>query len=129
MAALKPLRRAWLWLALWWLAVLAVIVVCLMPPPPLPPLPDNSDKVEHFLTYFLLAAGAVQLWRGSRTLLVVGLGLVVMGIGIEWAQGAWTVTRMADPMDALANSLGVVAGMATALTPLRDWLLKAQSSR
>ncbi|WP_305804311.1 VanZ family protein [Stenotrophomonas sp. YIM B06876] len=128
-AALKPLRRPWLWLGLWWIAVLAVVVVCLMPPPPLPPLPDNSDKIEHLLAYFLLAAGAVQLWRSGRVLLGIGLGLVAMGIGIEWAQGAWTDTRMADPMDALANSLGVVAGMATALTPLRDWLLRAQARR
>jgi hypothetical protein len=31
---------------------------------------------------------------------------------------------MADPMDAIANTVGVLAGMATALTPLRDLLLR-----
>ncbi len=118
----KPLRHLGLWAAIWWLAVLAVVVVCLMPPPPLS-LPDGGDKVEHFLAYFLLAGSAVQLYRRGRPLLWVGLGLVLMGIGIEFAQGALTVTRMADPMDALANSVGVLAGLATALTPARDLLL------
>lgn len=127
--ALKPLRRPWLWAGLWWCAVLVVIAVCLLPPPPMPELPRNSDKVEHFLAYFVLAASAVQLWRGWRSLARVALGLVAMGVGIEWAQGALTETRLADPMDALANTLGVVAGIATAATPLRDLLLRLQPQR
>ena len=34
-----------------------------------------------------------------------------------------TATRMADPRDALANTLGVLAGFATVLTPLSRLLL------
>jgi VanZ family protein len=122
---LKPLRHARWWLGLWCVALLGVIAVCLIPPPPLA-LPPNSDKLEHFLAYFVLAACAVQLFATRRVLGAVALGLVLMGIGIEWAQGALTATRMADPMDALANTSGVVAGMLTALTPLRDLLLRLQ---
>ncbi len=120
---IKPLRRPRLWTALWLLAVLVVIVVCLIPPPPIP-LPENSDKGEHFLAYFILAGSAVQLFRRGTPLLWVGLGLVLMGIGIEFAQGAFTDNRVADPMDAIANTMGVLAGMATALTPMRDLLLR-----
>ncbi|AWB79907.1 MULTISPECIES: membrane protein [Stenotrophomonas] len=120
---IKPLRRPRLWTALWFSAVLLVIVVCLIPPPPIP-LPENGDKGEHFLAYFILAGSAVQLFRRGRPLLWVGVGLVLMGIGIEFAQGALTDDRMADPMDALANTIGVLAGLATALTPLRDLLLR-----
>ncbi|HDS1579716.1 VanZ family protein [uncultured Stenotrophomonas sp.] len=120
---IKPLRRPRLWSVLWALAVLLVIVVCLIPPPPIP-LPENSDKGEHFLAYFILAGSAVQLFRRGRPLLWVGVGLVLMGIGIEFAQGALTSNRTADPMDAIANTIGVLAGMATALTPLRDLLLR-----
>lgn len=127
--AVKPLRRPWLWLGLWWAAVALVIVVCLIPPPPLPQLPENSDKVEHFLAYFALAAAAVQLWASRRALLWCGLGLVAMGIGIEWAQSALTETRMADPLDAMANTVGVLAGLATVLTPWRDVLLQLQPAR
>jgi len=120
---LKPLRFPRVWLALWWLAIAITIVVCLIPPPPLA-LPQNSDKVEHFLAYFLLAAAAVQIYRTRAALLWAGAGLVLLGVGIEFLQGALTTDRMADPMDALANSIGVVVGMATVFTPLRDLLLR-----
>jgi VanZ family protein len=125
---IKPLRHARFWLSLWGAAVLAVIVVCLIPPPPLD-LPQNSDKVEHFLAYFLLAASAVQVFATHRALWVAGVGLVLMGVGIEWAQGALTDNRMADPIDALANTSGVVAGMLIALTPLANLLLRLQPRR
>ncbi|WP_343651819.1 VanZ family protein [Stenotrophomonas sp.] len=120
---IKPLRRPRLWAALWALAVLVVIVVCLIPPPPMD-LPKNSDKVEHFLAYFILAGSAVQLFRRGRPLLWAGVGLVLMGVCIEFAQGALTSNRSADAMDAIANTIGVLAGMAITFTPLRDLLLR-----
>lgn len=120
---LKPLRYPRVWLALWAGTVLSVVVVCLMPPPPLA-LPEGSDKIEHFLAYFVLAGSAVQLYRRGRALWVAGIGLVLMGVGIEIAQGALTASRMADPMDAAANTLGVLAGLATVLTPWRDLLVQ-----
>lgn len=121
---LKPLRRPRFWLGLWWLAVISVIVVCLIPPPPLPDLPKNSDKVEHFLAYFVLAGSAVQIYRTRAALWWAALGLVLMGIGVEFAQGALTDNRSADPADAVANTLGVMAGMAIRFTPLRDLLVR-----
>ncbi|MEO8365301.1 MAG: VanZ family protein [Pseudoxanthomonas sp.] len=124
-AALKPLRWPRTWLALWMLAILALIVVCLIPLDGLPPLPDNSDKVEHVLGYFILAATAVQLFAGRRALSIAALGLVALGIGVEIAQG-FTTYRSSDPADALANSIGVLLGMATALTPWRDLLLRLE---
>ena len=120
---LKPLRWPRFWLALWWLAIAATIAVCLVRLPPMA-LPDNSDKVEHFLAYFLLAGSAVQIYRTRAALVWAGVGLVGMGIGIEFAQGALTATRMADPMDVLANSIGVVAGLCLTFTPLRDLLVR-----
>ena len=124
MAALRAFHRPAVWLALWLLAIAAVIAVCLGPPPALPPLPSNSDKVEHFLTYVLLAFGAVQLFATRRALLLAGLGLVLLGIGIEFAQGALTADRSADPLDALANTLGVLAGLSFARTRVRGWALQ-----
>jgi VanZ family protein len=121
---LKPLRHPRFWLGLWALAIALVIAVCLMPPPPLPPLPNNSDKVEHLLGYFLLAGSAVQLFAGRRALLVAALGLVALGIGIEFAQGLLTTDRLADPLDALANTAGVALGLGVRWTPWRDLLLR-----
>ena len=125
----KPLRNLRFWIGLWAFAVLVVIVACLIPPPPMPSLPENGDKLEHFAAYFLLASSAVQLFRRGRMLLLVGVALVAMGVCIEFAQGALTATRSADPFDALANTVGVVVGLATAFTPLRDLLLRLQPRR
>lgn len=122
--SLKPFRRPWLWAGLWCAGVAATVVLSLMPVPDLGRLPSGGDKVEHFLTYALLAAGAVQLYPRWRSLLSVGIGLVVMGIGLEYAQGALTTYRMMDRADALANTLGVIAGLGLQLTPWRDLLLR-----
>jgi VanZ family protein len=121
--ALKPLRRPWLWSGLWSLAIAAVVVASLLPTANLPEVP-GGDKLHHFFAYFVLAAAAVQLYARWPSLLGAGLGLVLMGVGLEHAQGVLTETRMADYWDAMANTLGVVAGLATRLTPWRDALLR-----
>ena len=123
---LKPLRRPGLWLGLWLLAIAVVIGVCLMPGADLPPVPRNIDKIEHALAFFVLAASAVQLFNPGRALLAAAVGLVLLGVGIEFAQAAFTVDRSADPLDALADSVGVLLGLATAMTPWCDVLLKMQ---
>ena len=119
--AIKPLCWPWLWLGLWWLALLVVVVLSLVPPPAVD-MPKHGDKFEHLLAYAVLAAAAVQLWRPGRPLLLAGLGLVLMGVLLEFAQGGLTATRQADPLDALANTLGVTLGLLTVFTPWRDLL-------
>ncbi|MGH8060487.1 MAG: VanZ family protein [Pseudoxanthomonas sp.] len=123
---LKPLRHPWLWLGLWLLAIAVVIGVCLVPGADLPPMPRNIDKIEHALAFFVLAASAVQLFNPGRALLGAAAGLVLLGVGIEFAQAAFTVDRSADPLDALADSIGVLLGLATAMTPWCDVLLRMQ---
>lgn len=126
---LKPLRRPRAWLALWWCAIVTTIVASLLPAFLLPEVPAGGDKAEHVGGYFLLAAAAVQLFAARRVLLRAGAGLVLLGIGLEIAQGLLTTTRQMDPWDALANSVGVLAGLVTVLTPLRDWLLQIDRRR
>lgn len=125
---MKPLRHPRAWLALWWLAIVLTVVVCLVPAPDLPHAP-GGDKFQHFVAYFLLAASAVQLYSGRRTLLRVGIGLVALGIAIEFAQAAFTATRAMEAWDVVADALGVLAGLATSLTPLRDVLLRIDGRR
>ena len=120
--SLKPLRWPWAWCALWCLAIAAVVAFSLMPAVDLPDAP-GSDKLHHFFAYFALAASAVQLFARWPSLLGAGIGLVLLGIGLEWAQGTLTDTRQMERADALANALGVIAGLATRLTPVRDLLL------
>ena len=119
----KPLRRPLLWGGLWIAAIAAVVVVSLAPSVPMPDVPDG-DKLGHFLAYFALAAAAVQLYARWPALLGAGVGLVLLGIGLEYAQGALTQTRMQDSADAFANTLGVIVGLSTRLTPFRDVLLQ-----
>ncbi len=126
----KPFAPPWhrLWPALWWLAVIAVVVLSLVPTPQMD-LPRDSDKVQHVLAYAVLAAAAVQVFRSGRALLVAAIGLVSMGVLLEFVQGAATTYRMADPADALANALGVALGLSTALSPWRDALLRWSGGR
>ncbi len=126
--SLKPFAHPWLWCGLWCLGIAALVVLSLMPGPPMPDFED-SDKVGHFLAYGLLAAGAVQLFARWSSLLGAGLGLVLLGIGMEYAQGAFTDYRVLDARDALANTIGVIAGLGTQLTPLRDLLLRLDRRR
>lgn len=126
LVALKPLRRPWLWMSLWLLAIIVVVGVCLMPSADLPPMPRDIDKVEHALAFFMLAACAVQLFAPGRPLLFAGAGLVLLGVGIEFAQEAFTFDRSADPFDALADTIGVMLGVATVMTPWRDVLLRME---
>lgn len=124
--ALKPLRHPRIWLGAWIGALLATVVASLLPVFLLPVVPPGGDKVEHLGGYALLAAAAVQLFAARRTLWRAAIGLVALGVGLEIAQGLFTTTRQMDVFDALANTAGVGLGMATALTPLRDLLLRLQ---
>ncbi|UXA51929.1 VanZ family protein [Xanthomonas prunicola] len=121
---LRPFHRPRLWVGLWIAAIVVVIAVCLGPPPEIPELPDDSDKAEHFLTFALLCWGAVQLFATRRAQVVAAICLVALGIGIEIAQGALTTNRSADPYDALADTLGIAAGLCLAWTPLRFVMLR-----
>lgn len=122
--SLKPFRRPLLWSALWMLAVAVVVVASLVPLQGLPDVPRNFDKIEHFVAYAALAAGAVQLFARRLSWGFVCVLLVLMGIGLEHLQAQMAIGRMLDRNDALANAAGVLAGLATAFTPWRDALLR-----
>jgi VanZ family protein len=117
----KALRWPGLWLGLWILMIVAVVVLSLGAPPPGPDIPA-SDKWEHLTAYGALALVAVQLFRPGRALLLAAIGLVLLGVGLEIAQGTLTTDRMMDWRDAVANTAGVGLGMLTSRTPVRDLL-------
>lgn len=123
--SLKPFRRPWLWAGLWMLAIAAVVIGSLLPGRSLP----GSDKLEHFAAYAALSAGAVQLFARRLSWAFICLLLVLMGIGLEYLQASMKLGRMLDRNDALANTFGVLLGLATAFTPLRDALLRLDGGR
>ncbi|HHW4677919.1 MAG TPA: antibiotic resistance protein VanZ [Xylella sp.] len=124
----RPRWRPMLWSCLWIALILAVIIASLLPQRALPQVPPGGDKVEHILSYFLLAWGAAALFTRSLIVLAVGAGLVLLGIGMEFAQAAFTIDRIADPADALANMAGVALGLLMRLTPLGDVLVWLDAS-
>ena len=106
------------------LAVAVVVIGSLMPAQGLPKVPDGFDKLEHFGAYAVLAAGAVQLFARRLSWGFVCVILVLMGIALEYLQAQMGLGRMLDRQDALANTIGVLIGLATAFTPWRDALLR-----
>lgn len=122
--SLKPFRRPWLWAGLWILVISIVVIGSLMPAHDLPKVPRGFDKLEHFGAYAVLAAGAVQLFARRLSWGFVCVILVLMGIALEYLQAQMGLGRMLDRQDALANTIGVLIGLATAFTPWRDALLR-----
>ena len=125
---MKDLRLPWLWLGIWLVLIAATIAVSLGPPASGPDIPA-SDKWMHGLTYGGLALVAVQVFRPGRPLLLAAAGLVLLGVGLEIGQGTLTSDRTMDWHDAVANSIGVALGTATAWLPLRDLLLRLAPAR
>ncbi|GAA1520154.1 VanZ family protein [Nocardioides humi] len=120
---MKSFRHPGLWLGVWLALLLAVVVLSLAPPPPTPDVPQG-DKWQHLLTYAGLALVAVQIFRPGRALALAAAATVLLGIGLEVAQGTLTTDRMMDWRDALANTAGVALGTASVLLPVRDVLLR-----
>jgi len=66
----------------------------------------------------------VQIFATRRALMTAGAGLVALGVAIEIAQDALTTTRMMDAGDVIANTMGVLLGLATHFAPMRDVLAR-----
>lgn len=114
---LRDFARPWLWLGVWLFGWALCIALSLLPPIPLGG-PQDSDKIGHFLAYFILSAWAVSIFRTRGVQGLAALSLVALGLGIEWAQASLTDTRQGDLRDALANTLGIALGFALSFTPL-----------
>lgn len=122
-ALLREFERPWLWCALWLLMIGVVIATCLLPAHDLPPPPfSNFDKIEHFTAYLGLSVYAGMLFARLRGQALATAGLIAMGVALEFAQATLTDSRSGDAADALANSLGALAGLFVARTPVALWL-------
>ena len=123
-----------LWLLLGWLYVLLVLYGSLSRVPDIDMPFDNTDKLIHFLMYFILAGWFVQLYsRRSQRIVILG-SAILLGIIIEFLQGL-TAYRSFDMLDALANSIGAISAFLLAGTSLAlllkrfdNWLYQRRNS-
>jgi VanZ family protein len=104
-----------------WLLWLATVLVGTLLPANSAPLHELgrlalSDKLEHFIAYFGLAAPLPFLgeWRAGRMALWCAC-LVAFGFALEVAQ-MFAPGRSPDFWDGVADSIGVVCGAVLGLT-------------
>ncbi|KWS04992.1 hypothetical protein AZ78_2542 [Lysobacter capsici AZ78] len=122
-AWLREFEHPALWVALWLAMIAVVIATCLLPARDLPPTPFSQfDKIEHFSAYLAMSAYAGMLFARMRPQAIAAIGLIAMGVGLEFAQARLTDSRSGDAADALANGLGALAGLFLARTPVALWL-------
>jgi VanZ family protein len=101
----------WIAAIVWTVAILVGIII---PDQSLPQGPDMGiDKLVHFGLFFVFSV----LWMeaGSSKYLplwVLGGGLLY-GLSTEYLQGLLPVARTPDPIDALINAAGTLAGTAS----------------
>lgn len=107
------------WLVIGWTLVVLAVLVSLLPGKELPHTGMN-DKFEHSITYALLALWFAGIYPRSRYI-VIAIALFIMGVGIEWAQGAMHLGRQTDVRDVVANTGGIAIGLTLALIGLGGW--------
>ncbi len=95
------------------IGLLAVTALSLLP---LDTVPDLGlwDKVNHVMAYAALALAGGLGFTGLRSLLLVGIGLLILGAGLEIAQAALP-SRSPSANDALANLIGISLGSIAAV--------------
>ena len=90
-------------------ALAVIFALAMIPLPMVPMVVAFQDKVEHCGAFAVLM---LMGWAGwpSRASRVAG-GLVLYGLLIEVAQDQLTTNRVGDPLDWLADSLGIAIGL------------------
>lgn len=121
-ASLRQFGRPRLWLGMWLAGWLLCIVLSLVSPVQIGIDLENGDKLGHFLAYATLSAWSVMIYATRRAQWAAAASLVLLGVAMELAQSQFTVDRLMDARDALANTIGVAVGHGVAWTRARGWL-------
>jgi VanZ family protein len=109
---------------LWWRLgfgfVALAVLVCLVPSEELPKAFEFNDKLSHMAGYAALAAYFTGLVARSSWWKIL-VALLLLGIAIELAQSMMHAGRVGDPRDVLANSCGMLLGLALGWLGLSRW--------
>lgn len=85
-----------------------------------------NDKLLHVAVYGCLMGWFAQIFRNDLTRILLAVGFVLMGVGMEYIQ-ATVPTRQFEFLDMIANTCGVVLAWALAYTwmgGILDWFEK-----
>lgn len=100
----RPVR-----LGLYALAVAILFAICVVPSQDLPD-PGVGDRFEHAAAWFVLTATGYVLAPNRR--LAIPAFALAFGVLIEALQGVMGLGRHADPLDLVADLVGVSAAVA-----------------
>ena len=90
---------------------------------------DNGDKFGHLASYVLVTLWLAQLYTELRQRVWLVVGMVALGIALEYAQSA-TSYRSFEVADMAADAIGVALGWLAApprLPNFLDWTKKRLS--
>jgi len=121
---LRPLRYRRIWLALGFLGVAVMLVLSLAPNVGGPTF-SGADKIEHTVGYIAMTSWFAALFE-RRGYWLLALLLLLLGIGVEFAQEWMSIGRMGDWRDVVANTIGI--GLALLIASLRreSWLARVE---
>lgn len=97
-----------LWLAIGLFGIALLVVLSLLPVMVALPV-SNGDKLGHLLAYTVLMGWFAQILRTPGLLVAVALGLLGLGVGLEFLQQY--TGRYFEYRDMLANTLGIALGL------------------
>jgi hypothetical protein len=120
-AAIEHLRREKLWVVIGLGFVVLVIFLSVTPQPLKAPTVDNF-KTGHILAYTWCMLWFCQIWRDGMHRLVIALGLLILGIGLEFVQDNLPWHRDFAVADMVDDAIGVGIGFAIGFTPLANIL-------
>ncbi len=119
----KNLRLRRLWLLCGWAMLVAAVWLSLIGTPPQVVEIPHLDKLKHLLAYAVLMGwfGQIYTTQGAQRSWLIGL--VLMGIMLEFLQG-WGGVRFFEYADMLANTLGALLGYWLTRGPLAGTLAR-----
>lgn len=118
-------RRLWI-VAI--LVVAGIIVFTSLVPHPFLPNQSGSDKLGHYLAYFVLALMASGVVSAERLPLAM-LRCFLLGLALEAAQAFLTENRLAEWTDLLANAAGVATAWIVSAGGRAGWAMRVAARR
>ena len=120
----EPLHHRPLWQAIG-IALVAFVIYQSLTPAPIEVEVGEGNRLGHLTAYGTLMIWYCQLYSRRSTRLACMIGFVLLGIGLEVAQG-FTGYRTFDPADMMANAAGTALGWLLAPPRLPNFLLLSE---